>query len=110
MKLSVFLSLSISILLVSACEKEPVSHKSLPANAYIADFTVATEQFIRNIPEEYIDYARNNFHIAYQHTSHGTHVSYGLFGLQDYKPGDEVYLELPIMILLKINWIFTITP
>ena len=27
--------------------------------------------------------------IAYQHTSHGTHVSRGVFGLQDYKTGDN---------------------
>jgi len=33
--------------------------------------------------------ARNSLHIAYQHTSHGTHVFRGLSGLQDYKAGDE---------------------
>ncbi len=60
-----------------------------PESAYIADYTVAKEAYLRNIPEEYINWARNNLHIAYQHTSHGTHVSYGLFGLQDFQPGDR---------------------
>jgi len=57
--------------------------------SYIADYTVAKEEVLRSIPEAYIDKARNEFKIAYQHTSHGTHVSYGLYGLPDYKPGDE---------------------
>ena len=62
----------------------------LIAQQYIADFSVAKEEVLRSIPEEYINKARNEFKIAYQHTSHGTHVSYGLFGLQDYQPGDDV--------------------
>ena len=57
---------------------------------YVADHTVAKEDVIRSIPQEYIDYARNNFHIAYQHSSHGTHVSRGMYGLEQYKSGDEV--------------------
>lgn len=55
----------------------------------IAGYEVAKENVLRAIPEEYVNAARNNLHIAYQHTSHGTHVSRGLFGLQDYKPGDQ---------------------
>ncbi len=56
----------------------------------IASYNVAKEDILRSIPEEFIQAARNNLHIAYQHTSHGTHVSYGLFGLQDYKAGDDI--------------------
>jgi len=55
----------------------------------IADHNIAFEDVLRSIPDEYIDAARENLHIAYQHTSHGTHVSYGMFGLPDYKDGDE---------------------
>ena len=55
----------------------------------IADHTVAFEDVLRAIPDAYIDAARENLHIAYQHTSHGTHVSRGMFGLPDYRPGDE---------------------
>ena len=57
---------------------------------YIAGYAKAKESVLRSIPQQYIDAARNNLHIAYQHTSHGTHVSYGLFGLQDYKNGDDI--------------------
>ena len=78
-----------SVIILTTCEKDTVNRRLLTENAYIADYTVATENYLRNIPEEYINYARNNLHIAYQHTSHGTHVSYGLFGLQDYKVGDN---------------------
>jgi len=56
---------------------------------FIADHTIAKEEVLRQVPEEYINYARENFHIAYQHTSHGTHVSRGMFGLQDYKTNDD---------------------
>ncbi len=56
---------------------------------YVADHTVDKEEVLRSIPREYIDKARKEFVIAYQHTSHGTHVSRGVFGLQDYKPGDR---------------------
>lgn len=60
------------------------------ANKFIADYLIAKEAVIRAIPKTYINKARNELHIAYQHTSHGTHVSYGLFGLQHYKTGDDV--------------------
>ncbi len=49
---------------------------------------LAKEAVLRAIPTAYVDAARASLHVAYQHTSHGTHVSYGLFGLQDYKSGD----------------------
>jgi hypothetical protein len=55
----------------------------------IANDTIAFETVLRSIPDEYINAVRNNLHIAYQHTSHGTHVSYGMFGLPGYKAGDE---------------------
>ncbi len=56
---------------------------------YIADYSVASEVVLRSIPLEYINKARSELVIAYQHTSHGTHVSYGVFGLPDYKSGDD---------------------
>jgi hypothetical protein len=55
---------------------------------YIAGHEVAKEAVLRAIPREYIDKARTTLHIAYQHTSHGTHVTRGLSGLNDYKKGD----------------------
>ena len=50
---------------------------------------VAKDEIIRAIPENFIDLARQNLHIAYQHTSHGTQVARGIFGLPDFKPGDN---------------------
>lgn len=61
---------------------------------YVAGHIVAKENILRAIPTEYINYARNNFKIAYQHTSHGTHLSKGMFGLQDFKNGDNILLGI----------------
>ncbi len=77
------------LLLLTACTKGDEDFH--PAGTtFIAGNTVAKEQVLRSIPVTYIDKARTTLHIAYQHTSHGTHVSYGLFGLPDYKNGDDV--------------------
>ena len=57
---------------------------------FIADYRVAKEAVLREIPEEYIEKARTTLHIAYQHTSHGTQVARGIFGLPDYKEGDDL--------------------
>jgi len=77
----------VGCLLFQSCDK---NDPDLHPNTFIADYSVATEEVLRGIPEKYIDAARNTLHIAYQHTSHGTHVSYGLFGLPQFKEGDEV--------------------
>jgi len=57
---------------------------------FVAGSSVAKEEVLRKIPQEFIDKARRELVIAYQHTSHGTHVSRGIFGLQDYKMGDTL--------------------
>ena len=73
----------------TSCEKDdPEFIKG--ENAVIADHTIAFEDILRSIPDEYISAARNNLHIAYQHTSHGTHVSYGMFGLPGFMAGDDI--------------------
>jgi hypothetical protein len=71
----------------ASCEKDDSEFIRGDATV-IADQTIAYEDILRSIPEEYINAARNDLHIAYQHTSHGTHVSYGMFGLPAYKAGD----------------------
>ncbi len=63
---------------------------------FLADYEVAKEEVLRSIPEEFIDNARTNFVVAFQHTSHGTRVSRGLFGLQDYKAGDDVLFGISL--------------
>lgn len=82
-----FYCLSASVLL--SCEKD--DPEVIPGKSgAVADHTIATEEVLRSIPQKYIDLARNELHIAYQHTSHGTHVSYGMYGLPGYKEGDEI--------------------
>ena len=68
----------------------------LLSQQFVADYTVAKESVLRKIPPEYIDKARRELVIAYQHTSHGTHVSRGVFGLPDYKPGDSILFAVSI--------------
>ena len=76
------------ISLLASCEKE--NPTIVPGTAtVIANETIAHESIIRSIPEEFINAARNNLHVAYQHTSHGTHVSRGMFGLPGFKAGDD---------------------
>ena len=84
---SFMLFLVLPVFMVS-CEKDDPFMITGTASI-IANDSVATEEMLRAIPEVYIHAARNNLHIAYQHTSHGTHVSYGMFGLPGFKPGDE---------------------
>ena len=86
--------LALGIVLMS-CEKNDLNPEINPGTtSVIASDSVAFESVLRDIPTNYIEAARNNLHIAYQHTSHGTHVSYGLFGLPDYKPGDETLFAI----------------
>jgi hypothetical protein len=75
---------------LNSCNKDNTEDQNPGNESTIADHTVAKEIVLRSIPQEYIDLARTTLHIAYQHTSHGTHVSRGLFGLPDYKAGDDV--------------------
>ena len=78
----------------------------LLSQQYIADYTVAKEEVLRDIPETYINKAKAELVVAYQHTSHGTHVSRGMYGLQDYKTGDDVLFGLtrvPVANLLEFR-------
>ncbi|MBN1953157.1 MAG: hypothetical protein JW801_18275 [Bacteroidales bacterium] len=77
-------------LILSSCSCENEVDPIKPNHGYIADHTLARESVLRDIPERFIEKARTTLHVAYQHTSHGTHVSYGMFGLQEYKAGDEI--------------------
>jgi hypothetical protein len=97
MKRSIYtlLLMVVSLLLYTACEKSKETDPGtetppVTGDSTIASYAVAKENVLRAIPQEYINQARNTLHIAYQHTSHGTHVAYGLFGLPDYKAGDDV--------------------
>ncbi len=80
----------ISLFITGCKTKQDNKSEKLACDNYIADYKTANESVLRSIPEKYIDLARTTLHIAYQHTSHGTQISRGLFGLQDYKKGDDV--------------------
>ncbi len=96
MKNPIVLLLALSAILIfsSGCwDKNSGENLPDPPGAtgteFIGNQLVATDAVLRTIPEEYINKARQNLHIAYQHTSHGTQVARGLFGLPDFKPGDD---------------------
>ena len=81
------------LLVIMSCKQDIVEPAPV-VPTFIAGYEIANEEVLRSIPEDYIAKARDQFHVAYQHTSHGTHVSYGIFGLQDYKAGDETLFAI----------------
>ena len=75
---------------LSSCEQgDPDPIVISGSTTVIANDSVAFEAVLRSIPDEYINEARQKLHVAFQHTSHGTQVTRGLFGLPDFKAGDE---------------------
>ncbi len=77
--------------------KSAADNSSYEELSFIADHEIAFEKIIRAIPNEYINKARSELHVAYQHTSHGTHISRGLCGLSDYKDGDDQLFGISYM-------------
>ncbi|MBN2435531.1 MAG: hypothetical protein JXK07_09740 [Spirochaetes bacterium] len=62
------------------------------SGATIAAASIATDSVLDTIPDSILTSIRDDFEVAYFHTSHGTHVSYGVFGLPDFKDGyDEKF-------------------
>lgn len=97
-----FLIIILLMCFIVSCEKDSKTDDSgnpdtpgiLPPATVIADQTVAFDSVLRAIPKKYIYLARKNLHIAYQHTSHGTHVSRGMFGLPGFKAGDDTLFAI----------------
>ena len=101
MKSGIQACMLLTALFAAACSEEgavnpgggtinPVVVTNYTGTTFIAGYPVAKDVVLRRIPTEWIDRARTNLHIAYQHTSHGTHVAYGMFGLPGFKAGDDV--------------------
>jgi len=91
--LVLILTLSVVIVFTTGClNNDPEENLPNPPTGteFIGNQLVATDAVLRAIPKEYIDKARKNLHIAYQHTSHGTQAARGVFGLPEFKPGDDV--------------------
>jgi hypothetical protein len=89
-----------SVTVRAIAAKAGMTTSSIASAAYAIDYPGAAastivgheqakESVLRSIPSQYLNAARTNLRVSYQHTSHGTHVSYGLYGLQDYKAGDS---------------------
>lgn len=90
---SVLLLLFSSLMVLGCATKNSKKEEktcSYGERSYIAGHGVAKENVLRGIPTKYIDKARTTLHVAYQHTSHGTHVPRGMSGLNDYKEGDNL--------------------
>lgn len=87
--ISIYIIQAILVILTIGCLGGTPSANSDANLDFIAGHEVAKESILRSIPIEYIDKARTTLHIAYQHTSHGTHITRGLAGLNDYKDGDS---------------------
>jgi hypothetical protein len=73
------------------------------SSSYVADYRVATEAALRAIPDININTARTTLHVAYFHTSHGTHVSYGAFGLPGFKTGDATKFGITLNSIADAN-------
>ena len=84
----VFVKLFIVSIVFIGCGTDKKTDKKTDNN--VAGYQVAKDSVSRAIPKQYIDLARTTLHIAYQHTSHGTQVARGLFGLPDFKKGDDL--------------------
>ncbi len=88
-RISIYLLQIIFVVLFIGCLSSRPGNISKTDLCFIAGHEIAKESILRSIPAKYIDRARTSLHIAYQHTSHGTHVTRGLAGLNDYKKGDS---------------------
>ncbi|MCG8701338.1 MAG: hypothetical protein MI922_25005 [Bacteroidales bacterium] len=97
---NITMTIGVALMVLTACDNDEVKPdpetdpNTKPDASYIASYEQAKESVLRSIPEEYINKARTSLHIAYQHTSHGTHVSYGMYGLPGYKTGDETLFAI----------------
>ncbi len=53
----------------------------------IADHSIIRQIMDDEVPESMIENAKNNLHIAYQHTSHGSQITTGMLDLPAFKEG-----------------------
>ncbi|MHA1121581.1 MAG: hypothetical protein ACTSPC_02060 [Candidatus Heimdallarchaeota archaeon] len=57
------------------------------ADAIIADHTIVNRVMYDLVPESAINHSKENLHIAYGHTSHGSQIITGMNDLSDFKEG-----------------------
>lgn len=82
----VFLSLAV-IALMSGCTKD-VGNWAGNGNAVIIDHNSTK---LTSIPSEWIQSAKEDLHIAYSHTSHGSQLTEGMSGLVSFKGSDYAW-------------------
>jgi len=84
MKKALFFA-GIIMIIISACTKDDIFLKDdnilLTENEYIIDHTTIK---ISDIPEYWIEKAKETLHIAYGHTSHGSQITSGMTGLETF--------------------------
>ena len=78
--LKLFLSV-LSIALITGCSKDS-DQEPVAGDGIIIDHTSAK---LASIPSEWISAAKDNLHIAYSHTSHGSQLTEGMSGLVSFK-------------------------
>ncbi len=89
MKRKLVLSLAVLLILMdSMCFMGNAATGSRSDGSIIADHTCAR---IDNIPDKWVKKAREELHIAYGHTSHGSQIVYGMMGLTYFKGGEFIY-------------------
>ena len=74
--------LSLGIIL-SSCDKDDTNSSGIAATTFGHDSINIDE-----IPVDWINKAKENLHIAYGHTSHGSQIITGMTGLMNWKEGD----------------------
>jgi len=87
MKTTLFATAFIALFLLSGCTKkepDPEPQAKDPADLIVDHNNIR----LSDIPAQYITLARNNLHIAYEHTSHGSQITDGMSGLSIWKGAD----------------------
>ncbi len=80
-----FLILIVAASILSGCSKSDDSDPKSASTGMIMDH-LSTK--LSSIPSEYITAAKQNLHIAYSHTSHGSQLTDGMTGLVSFKGTD----------------------
>ena len=58
----------------------------------IIDHKYARLDVLKDVPSEWIDSTKNNLHIRYEHTSHGSQITTGMTNLDAFMGGNGVYI------------------
>lgn len=72
---------------------EPTNTPSPENGALIINHDFATLDILRSIPLEWINLARTDLHVYYNHTSHGSQITSGMEGLPDFIDGLDILPE-----------------